>query len=106
MMHNWDHLGRVTDSLHDNFHRLNAGPSTSDVKPLKHIAVNHCKPAFPKGGVKVVFWMNASATYRDQTPLQGVTDTVSVGGEPLNRSAEEILTELFPRLVQVREYRG
>ena len=54
----------------------------------------------------VVFWMNVSATSRGQTPLQCVTDTVSVGGEPLNRSAEEILTELFPRLVQVREYRG
>jgi hypothetical protein len=55
MMHNQDHLDRVNDGLHDNFQKLNAGRSTLDLKPLKHTAVNQCKPSFPKDGVKVAF---------------------------------------------------
>jgi hypothetical protein len=49
--------------------------------------------------------MNISATYREETYLQCVTDTVSDGGKPLNRSAVEITTGHFARLAQVREYR-
>jgi hypothetical protein len=102
-MHDREHLGHVEDAIHDKFHSANIGSITPDAKPLKHSKVNACKPAFPKGDVKVAFCMNASATYRDQTPLQCVSDTVSVGGEPLNKSVKEIYGGIFTRLVQVRE---
>jgi hypothetical protein len=103
-MHNEEHMDRVERGVHAKFQSKNIPSVTMDEQPMKHRTVNKCSDAFPKGDLKVAFWLNASATYGEQTRLRCVSDTVSDGGKPLYVSVKEILHGFFPRLVQVREY--
>jgi hypothetical protein len=103
-MHDEEHLNRVERGVHAKYQSNNTPSVTKDEQPMKHRTVNKCSAAFPEGNLKVVFWMNASATYGEQTRLQCVSDTLSDGGKPVNVSVKEVLHGFFPRVVQVREY--